>query len=411
MKLSQTLSGEVYSNTVKLTAAAFLLRAAFQATYFVGVIGSATYLLDANAFMVSSIVFVINIALVVSGGLAGVIIDRVGPQRMLIITSTVIAVVGALSALLPLSYVTILLMAALFGLSGGANGAALNVYPRFLTSSADQLKVINSFINTMMCVTVIVGPMIGGQLGAAFGNQVVFWTMPVCGLPALVIASKTRELITKDEALAKEHKEKESNKGGFWTELAEGIKYTFTHETIMVIFAMYCMAFFSYGAFDSLESLFYRDVLRVGVDWMGWLSAAAGIGATVGSLSVLKIPTSQLRVRLIALLLLITGVGTVIYVGTNNMYFALVGQIITGLGFGAIGPVESTLIQNTCDVAYIGRVNSFINIGINVVGTLPLIIAPFIANVAGVQATLIGAAALVVVIGAAFFMYTGKKNQ
>ena len=50
-----------------------------------------------------------------------------------------------------------------------------------------------------------------------------------------------------------------------------------------MLFLLYFLGFFAYGAFDSLESLFYRDVLLVSGEWMGWLSACAGVSATAKS--------------------------------------------------------------------------------------------------------------------------------
>ena len=111
------------------------------------------------------------------------------------------------------------------------------------------------------------------------------------------------------------------------------------------------MGFFSYGAFDSLESLFYRDVLCVGTEWMGWLSAIAGIGGTLGSYLIMRVPSGRIRLELLAAMLLVTGVGSVVYVGTAHVAVAAVGQLVCGIGFGAMGPVRVTLTQRLSDPA------------------------------------------------------------
>jgi predicted MFS family arabinose efflux permease len=86
---------------------------------------------------------------------------------------------------------------------------------------------------------------------------------------------------------------------------------TFSHRTLRTLFLLYFLGFFAYGAFDSLESLFYRDVLRVSGDWMGWLSACAGVGATAGSLLVLRVSTKRLTLGTLSALLLVTGANLV----------------------------------------------------------------------------------------------------
>ena len=153
-------------------------------------------------------------------------------------------------------------------------------------------------------------------------------------------------------------------------------------------------------------------MLRVGGDWMGWLSACAGVGATVGSLLVLRVSTKRLTLGTLSALLLVTGVGSMIYVGTANVAIAVVGQLVTGLGFGAMRPVKDTILQRSCDISYVGRVTAVMNAGTNSAGTLPLLVAPLVANVLGVQGTLFAASAIVAALALAFLLIArnGEKN-
>lgn len=49
----------------RLVAACFLNQLGFQSVYFVGIIGCATYVLDAGAAEVSALVFVMNVVMLV----------------------------------------------------------------------------------------------------------------------------------------------------------------------------------------------------------------------------------------------------------------------------------------------------------------------------------------------------------
>lgn len=169
-----------------------------------------------------------------------------------------------------------------------------------------------------------------------------------------------------------------------------------------MLFFIGFLGFFAYGAFDSLESLFYRDVLRVGADWMGWLSAASGVGVVVGSLLVLRIPKQRLSTRLLAAILALVGVGSMIYTGTPIVAVAAVGQVICGIGFGALAPVRTTLTQQRCEPGNVGRVSSVMRMGMNSAGTLPLLVSPALAAAFGPQAVLFGASTLAALIGLAF---------
>lgn len=383
--------------TRRLVLANFLLVVCFTATYFVGLIGCATYQLGADAFAVSALVVLVNVTLVVGGALAGVVTDCVGPRLTLAASLVGFALIGVFALLMPLSYPMLAVVSALEGLADGFCGTTVSAYPRFLTDRPRELKRMNSLCGTAVSAAVIVGPLIGGAVTTLSTNQACFATIPVASLAAAALVWATPEAPGTVGEHRSDHAkdEKTATRGGFWHQLAEGFRVTFSHRNLRMLFLLYFLGFFAYGAFDSLESLFYRDVLRVSGDWMGWLSACAGVGGAAGSLLVLRVSTKRLTLGTLSALLLVTGVGSIIYVGTANVGVAVVGQLVTGLGFGAMRPVKDTILQRSCDISYVGRVTAVLNAGTNSAGTLPLLVAPLVANVLGVQGTLLAASAIV----------------
>ncbi|MGI6230883.1 MAG: MFS transporter [Tractidigestivibacter sp.] len=412
MSSAQSDKASLVASERRLVAASFLIFLGFQTTYFVGIIGLVTYELGANAYIVSAMVVILNLVLVAAGGVAGVIVDRIGPRITIAASCALMAIEGFLPLALPMGYPLLLTLAVLDGVVAGVGGAAREAYPRFLTDDARELLKTNSWINTASNLSVIVGPTLGGAITHFTGTSLsVFFAMPLVAVPAAIIVWLTPELLDLSAVRTDEQSRREEARGGFWHELAAGVRATFSSKTLAEIFLIYFLGFFAYGAFDSLESIFYRDVLKVGNEWMGWLSACAGIGATAGSLLVLRVPTRKLSVRMIAALLLVTGIGSMIYVGTSSVAVAVVGQLITGLGFGAMPPVKNTLVQRDCDPSAIGRVTSVMQVGANSAGTLPLLVAPFIADAFGVQQTLFAASALVALIAAVFVWISGRGGK
>lgn len=404
---------QLLTPTRRLVLANFLLVVCFTATYFVGLIGCATYQLGAGAAKVSALVILLNVALVVGGALAGVVTDRVGPRITLAASLAGFALLGIFALLMPLSYPMLAVVSTLEGLADGFCGTTASAYPRFLTSSPRELKRMNSLCGTAVSAAVIVGPLIGGVVTSLSTNQTCFVTIPVASLLAAAIVWATPEApgTVGEQRASHATGEKLAAHEGFWHQLADGFRVTFSHRTLRTLFLLYFLGFFAYGAFDSLESLFYRDVLRVSGDWMGWLSACAGVGATAGSLLVLRVSTKRLTLGTLSVLLLVTGVGSMIYVGTANVAVAVVGQLVTGLGFGAMRPVKDTILQRSCDVSYVGRVTAVMNAGTNSAGTLPLLVAPLVANVLGVQGTLFAASAVVAVLAVAFLLLTRHDGE
>ena len=110
-------------------------------------------------------------------------------------------------------------------------------------------------------------------------------------------------------------------------------------------------------------------------------------------------------------MLLVTGLGSMLYVGTGSIAWACVGQLVCGLGFGAMGPTRTTLTQARCDVSHVGRVTSVMRVGMNSAGVLPLFVAPFLADAFGVQAVLFGASTMVAVVAVAFVARTRTRRE
>lgn len=427
--------------TRRIVAISFFCMLAFQATYFVGVIGCATYTLGADAAGVSALVFLLNVVLVAGNLASGPLIDSAGPRRTLLAVCAATSVLGLAVWLAPVSYPGLVAAAMALGFSFGMSTTAIDAYPRYFSEDAGELARMNSLNQVATGASVVVGPALAGWVTTWAPVQCVFAILALAPLPAVALVWATREELTAargegagcgagapapgDSApagalasgagtptcapasgdSAKDAVSTPAECGsarGFLSDAAEGVRLVFGRPELRVLFFIGFLGFFAYGAFDSLESLFYRDVLRVGADWMGWLSAASGVGVVVGSLLVLRIPKQRLSTRLLAAILTLVGVGSMIYTGTPFVAVAAVGQVISGIGFGALAPVRTTLTQQRCEPGNVGRVSSVMRMGMNSAGTLPLLVSPALAAAFGPQAVLFGASTLAALIGLAF---------
>lgn len=397
--------------TRRIVAMNFFSMLAFQATYFVGVIGCATYVLGLGALEVSALVFLLNVVLVAGNLASGPVIDTIGPRRTLIVVLAATSVLGAVAWLAPVSYPELVLVAMALGLSFGMSTTAIDAYPRYFSEDAGELARMNSLNQVATGASVVFGPAMAGWITTWAPVQCVFSLLMLAPVPAVALAWATCEELTAARSAA-DAERPAGGLRGFLSNAAEGVRIVFDREDLRVLFFLGFLGFFAYGAFDSLESLFYRDVLRVGADWMGWLSAVSGIGGVAGSLLVLKIPKQSLSTRLLALILTLVGVGSMIYTGTPFVVVAAVGQVVTGIGFGALAPVRTTLMQQRCEPGNVGRVSSIMRMGMNSAGTLPLLVSPALADAFGPQAVLFGASTLAALIGLAFALRAkgGKKG-
>ncbi len=223
----------------------------------------------------------------------------------------------------------------------------------------------------------------------------VYPFMTVTMVLAALVAMGCREQFRPDEP---------DEQRGVVGSLIEGAKATWVSPLLRTVFVTGFLGFFAFGAFDSLESLFYRDVLLVDIQWLGWLSAVSGAAMCVGAWVLTKLPTRVVNLSLLEGSLLLVGLGSMVYVGTGSVWVAALGQAITGIAWGLLEPVQMTLVQEGAPLDKLGRVMGFVRFGLMSAGVVPLLVAPFLAEALGVQPVLLGAATIIAAVGLVFWL-------
>ncbi len=475
--------------------------------YFLGLIGAATYDLAGTAFLVAAITLVRNLATSIGNFASGSVIDAIGPRRTTIIVCALTAVVSlaigvaaitlvrnlatsignfasgsvidaigprrttiivcALTAvvslaigLAPITEISLMIAAFALGLSGGFLNTATHAYPGYLVATLTGRQRLNGLmvlysniaftgrqrLNGLMVlysnIAFTLGPIFGGALVSTFSTQSVYLFMAAAMAAATVLAFGCHE------ELRPEHEEEA--KTGVLSGMVDGARMTLRDHDLRLIFISGFLGFFAFGAFDSLESLFYRDVLEVDVMWLGWLSSVVGFTASIGAWSgflgffafgafdsleslfyrdvlevdvmwlgwlssvvgftasigawlLTKLPDRMANLTLLLGSLLGVGVASMIYVGTDILAIAIVGQALNGLAWGFLEPLQMILVQEKAPIAYLGRIMGFVRFGLMSAGVLPLLAAPVLAEVFGVQAVLFTASCGIALVGAVFF--------
>lgn len=379
---------------------------AHNAVYFLGLIGAATYDLGGSAFLVAGITLVHNLSTSVGNATSGPVVDRFGP-RVTAVWTLVASVVGALVVgLAPTTAPLLFFASAMLGLTGGFINTCTRAWPAYLRSDHDGLVRINGQLVFYSNIAYAMGPVFGGLIVRHAPSHATFLFMAVSMAAAVPFALATRELLRPAHA----EDEEEAAHGSVLASMTDGARLTFADRTLRTIFVSGFLGFCAFGAFDSLESLYYRDVLRVGSEWMGWLSAVAGFTGILGAYVVTKWPADRVNLRLLLVTLLFVGLSSMLYVGTPWLACACLGQAANGLCWGFFEPVEATLVQESAPMSHLGRIMGFQRFGMMMAGVVPLLVAPFLAEAVGPQAVLFGAACIIASVGAAFVLreYAGR---
>ena len=412
----------------RLVLMRFLIYVGIQSCYFIGVLGTLTYSMDGEVASTAVVVALLNLFQIVGSFAGGAYLDARGPRLHFALLVIVMLAVDAFCIVFGGDMSALTFGAACLGFSLGFFEPVSRSYPAYLTADAIELKGINSALSIVSNIGVVVGPLIGGAIASVAPTRAVFAFMGACVVLAVIPAAGFRPVIGvraegggQDAGPAAELTEgsagaetdrcaggpngrpagSHSSLGpngrpaGSRSSLIEGIRAVFSNAALSFLFWAGFLSYLGYGALDPLESLYYRDVLQVDVAWMGWLSAASGVGAVAGALLVLRIPVRRVTVQTLLVLLCGMGIGCLVYVGTPYVLVALVGQVLLGLAFGMIVPLQNTLVQMHAEVEVVGRANSMMTFGASAGGVIPLLMSPWLAAMLGVQGTLLLASVLV----------------
>lgn len=401
----------------RLVAMRFLIYTGFQTSYFIGVIGTLTYADDASVVATSLAVLFMNVFVILGSFAGGAALDAWGPRRHFLLSIVGTLATGAAILAFGSATGTVLAGAVLLGFVMGFAQPIATSYPAYLTDDPGELKDINSAITMFSNVSIIVGPTLGGFVAAAASSRAVFVLMMLFAVLALVAGwgfrSQTSHVAGDADADSAEEGERagqspDPNTSSRVT-FATSIKTVFTNSVLALLFCIIFLSNFGYGAFDPLESFFYRDILHVGVEWMGWLSSASGVGAVLGAVVALRLPPHLVNLKTLLVALMSVGLGSLLYVGTPYVGVALVGQIALGIAWGIVNPLHNTIVQTTAPLEQLGRVNSVMGFGNMFAGVAPLAIAPWLAATFGVQQTLVGAGMVVTAVPAALLLF-GRRH-
>lgn len=397
----------------RLVAMRFLIYTGFQTNYFIGVIGTLTYADDASVVATSLAVLFMNVFVILGSFAGGAALDAWGPRRHF--RASIVGTLATGAAILAFGSATetVLAGAVLLGFVMGFAQPIATSYPAYLTDDPVELKDINSAIAMFSNVSIIVGPTLGGFVAAAASSRAVFLLMMLFTVQALVAGWDFRPQTSHAAGHTDADSAEEGERAGQSPDpntssratFATSIKTVFTNSVLALLFCIIFLSNFGYGAFDPLESFFYRDVLHVGVEWMGWLSSASGVGAVLGAVLALRLPPHLVNLKTLLVALMSVGLGSLLYVGTPYVGVALVGQIALGIAWGIVNPLHNTIVQTTAPLEQLGRVNSVMGFGNMFAGVAPLAIAPWLAATFGVQQTLVGAGMVVTAVPAALLLF------
>jgi MFS family permease len=366
----------------RVVAARFLSRAGSEAAFFVGVWGKAAFEFDATAAQLAWIMFLISIGSIAGSLAAGVLVDRFGPRRVLMVAE-VFFIPAAISLAFTQNLTQLAALVGIWAFIGAPVMTAGASFAPFLITGGIRLERVNAWIEGAGALSFAVGPAIGA-LVVRYGevSWVFIFDAATSLIAALLVARVTlRRPVSVGETTRKRRA---------LSELADGVKTVARTRALRYYVGAGILVWLSFGSFGALEPLFYRDVVGTGIEAMSWMNAIVGAGFMIGAVLLTRLPRSIISARGLALTVALVGLGVVLYVGWPDLRVIAVGGFVWALVIGVLEPQLRTLLQRDAPPDRVGRVIGTAEVAHRVGELLPLAIAPGLAGLFGVQAVLIG---------------------
>jgi MFS transporter, DHA3 family, macrolide efflux protein len=183
-------------------------------------------------------------------------------------------------------------------------------------------------------------------------------------------------------------------------DLAAGIKFIFTHETLAFVILAMSAAMFAVSCFGPLIAVYVRDDLHADEIAFGIINALIGVGMIFGTLGMNRLATKITKGHLIVLGLLTMGVFVVVLAAWHNTIGASVGMFGIGIGVVFVFVSAQTVMQGQTPMEMMGRVSSSLMAALSWAQLVGLLISGSLAQKLGVR-TLFFASAVMLVLFAA----------
>lgn len=354
------------------------------------------YRLTRDPFQLGLVGFVGQLPSFLLGFHAGVIVDRTGRRRLVLLTQTLALLQATTLAALTLTgRVEVWHLYALAAFLGAVNALDLparQVMVGELVPAVDRHNAIalHSFV---INGTRVVGPSLAGWLIGAWGEGVCFAVNALSFIGVLAALSLMREVPEGPPA---------ESSGSAWDDIRGGIEYVRSDPPIRGLLIL--LSAFSVAGlpFIILMPVFAVDILHGGPYALGALMGVSGVGATIGSLALARRDAVAGLDRIVAAAGLVFAASLAAFAFSRWLGLSALLMVPVGLTMMLQFAAGNSLLQELSADRYRGRVMAFYTMTF-------MGLTPFGNLAAGALASRIGAPATVAlgaaVCAAASFRY------
>lgn len=322
----------------------------------------------------------------------GVWADRYSRKLLIMLADGFIALATlalALSFLFGYSRPELLLVASVIrSIGAGIQAPAVNaIYPQLVPP--DQLTRIQGLNQSLSSVLMLLSPAVGGVLLGGVGIVGAFFVDVVTALLAILLFLPIRVAPVPTA----------SAQSSIFTELREGLAYTFGHPKIRRILVYFSVSIFLITPTAVLtplmvERTFGSEVWRLTANEVVWT-----VGSLLGGLFVSLKGQFHNKIRAISICLIAFGVTFTLLGVASPFWLYLVIMGVAGLFMPVIATVQTVYLQELTEPEKMGRVFSVLQLVSGAAMPVAILLFGPLADVVRVETLLIISGAVLAVVG------------
>ncbi len=308
-----------------------------------------------SASMMGIVLFCSLFPEVVSGVLAGAIVDRYSRKWIIVATDLIRGgIVLGLSLLFyfdQVALVWIIIAQVLLSISTAFfNPCIPAVIPQIVKQ--ENLAKANSQTQLIRGISTVLGPVLGGISVAAFGYLFVF----VFNGLSFIISGVCELFLTIPEE--KQH----SKASGLVDDVKEGIHYIIKEKSLLTLLGFIAMIHFFVGSFQTITPILAKVMTGVAVQNLGFIQTAFGLGMVFLSLvfGVKNLMHKRERFTLLVSVFFIgvvnVAISLLVFNGTESIFLYLVPFFVYGGSVILAVTAFRTLVQQVTPNKMAGRV-------------------------------------------------------
>lgn len=330
--------------------------------------GFASFQFDAGAGDIALLFVALSLPGALLGPLLGVLIDRLGPRRSLIVANA-LGFLDALALTQADSYGAVIVLALPLGLIEALASASLDALPPRLVDDRDLVRA-NALLGGAQDLAIVVGPVVAALVNARWGLGAAFLADAATFLVGLAVVVP----LDADHTI-------EASRPSARRELREGLSLVRGTPGLRWTFGVAGVTYVLWGLFGVLEPLYVRDVLGATDTTFALLQTVFGIGLVGSGLSIAALGDRVATPGCVALATVVSGATAALYLGTESLAVATFGVFLWGVDVAFFYVPAKTLLQRFTPRRAHGRV---LSLNESLEPLAELLVAPVAAVAVGV---------------------------